>query len=135
MGTWAADSFGNDSACDWIHSFLDEPGLPAIKRSIGAVINADDHIDCDTAQNCVAACEVIARLQGQWGIRNSYSEELDKWIAANPIAVPNNLKTAADSAIERILGEDSELAELWNEGLPDLAWRRAIEDLRRRIWG
>jgi hypothetical protein len=78
---------------------------------------------------------VIARLQGQWGIRNSYSEELDKWIAANPIAVPNNLKTAADSAIERILGEDSELAELWNEGLPDLAWRRAIEDLRRRIWG
>ncbi len=83
----------------------------------------------------MAACEVLARLKGKWGVPNAYSEELDKWIEAHPTPVPDNLKASADSAIERILGENSELPELWDEGGRNEDWHRAIDDLRQRIRG
>jgi Domain of unknown function (DUF4259) len=135
MGAWAEDTFGNDTACDWIGTFLNNPCLPAVKSAVEAVFEADDYLDSDEACNCLAACEVIARLQGKWGVRNAYSEELDKWIEANPTSVPNDIKAAAAAAIERILGEDSELPELWDDGGRNEKWHRAIDDLRERIRG
>lgn len=135
MGAWAEDTFGNDTACDWAGSFLEKPGLKAVWAAILAVQNAEEYLDSDEASDCLAACEVVARLQGQWGQRNAYSEELDAWIEANPTEVPDKLKKAADAAIERILGPDSELTELWDEGGRNEAWHEAVDDLRRRVWG
>jgi hypothetical protein len=135
MGAWAEDTFGNDTACDWIGTFLEDPGLPAVKSAIAIVLDTDDYLDSDQACDCLAACEVIARLEGKWGLRNAYSEKLDKWVEANLLAVPDDLKTAADAAIERILGPDSELPELWDEGGRNDAWHKAIEDLRERVRG
>lgn len=135
MGTWAADTFGNDTACDWIGTFLDDPGLPAVKSAIETVLDADGYLDSDDAYECLAACEVIARMQGKWGVQDSYSKALDKWIAKNPTTVPDDLKSAAITAIERIIGEDSELLELWDGDGRNEAWHRAIDDLRERIGG
>lgn len=135
MGAWAEDTFGNDTACDWISSFLDDPGIPAVKSVIQTVLEIDGYLDSDEACECLAACEVIARLQGKWGLRNAYSEDLDNWIKANPMKVPDDLKAAADSAIERILGLNSELPELWDEGGRNEEWHKAINDLRKRIQG
>ena len=135
MGAWAEDTFGNDTACDWIGTFLDDPGLSTVKSAIEAVLKANNYLDSDGACECLAACEVIARLQGKWGLRNAYSEDLDRWIEANPIDVPEDLKAAADSAIERILGANSELPELWDEGGRNEEWHQAVDDLRERIKG
>ncbi len=136
MGAWAEDTFGNDTACDWVGSFLDNPGLDAVRSAIHLVLETgDDYLDSDEACECLAACEVIARLQGNWGSRNSYSEDLDKWIASNPTHVPDDLKYAADSAIERILGSESELPKLWDEGGRNETWHDSINDLRKRIQG
>ena len=131
MGAWSNDTFGNDTACDWIGTFLDEPGLPTVKSAIETVLSTD--LDSDEACDCLAACEVIARLRGKWGVRDAYSEDLDKWVEANPIDVPKDLKAAADSAIERILGPDSELVELWDEDGRNEDWHKVIDDLRERI--
>lgn len=135
MGAWAEGTFGNDTACDWVGTFLDDPGLPVVKSAIEAVLETDDYLDSDVACECLAACEVIARLQGKWGVRNAYSEELDEWVEANPTAVPDELRTAADSAIERILGAESELPELWDEDGRNEDWHKAIDGLRERIRG
>jgi len=135
MGAWSEDTFGNDTTCDWIGTFLDDPGLPAVRSAIEAVLKADDYLDSDEACECLGACEVIARLQGKYGERNAYSADLDKWIEDNPTVVPDDLKVAADSAIERILGPDSELPELWDEGGRSENWHKAIDDLRQRIRG
>ena len=135
MGAWAEDTFGNDTACDWIGTFLESPGLDTVQGAISAVLDAEDYLDSDDACDCLAACEELARLQGKWGLRNAYSEDLDAWIAANPTGVPDELKNAADSAIERILGADSELPELWDEGGRNDAWHDAIDDLRVRTRG
>lgn len=135
MGAWAEYTFGNDAACDWVGAFLKNPGLPAANAAIVAVLETDDFLDSDVACDCLAACEVIARWQGKWGIRNSYSAELDQWIVDNPTSVPDDLKAAADAAIERILGEDSELPELWDDGGRNEVWHKAIDDLRERVRG
>lgn len=137
MGAWSEDTFGNDETCDWIGEFLEDPGLDAVKEAIKAVLDcdADDYLDSDEATNCLAACEVLARLQGRWGVRNAYSEDLDKWIEANPQPVPEKYKKFADKAIARILGPESELPELWDEGGRNEAWHAAMDDLRQRVQG
>jgi len=135
MGAWAEDSFGNDTSCDWIGDFLEEPEFDSVQEAIDAVLEAEDFLDSDEACACIAACEVIARLQGKWGLKNAYSEDLDAWVLAHPTPVPKKLKDAAEKAIAKILGPESELAELWDEDGPNKNWHSAMDDLRQRIRG
>ena len=58
------------------------------------------------------ACEVLARLQGRWGLRNAYRQDLDAWVLSHPIQPSADLIRKAALAIDRILAEQSELAEL-----------------------
>lgn len=76
MGAWAEDTFGNDTSCDWIGAFLENPGLEVVTEAINAVLNTGDYLDSDDACDCLAACEVLARLQGRWGVRNAYRKSL-----------------------------------------------------------
>jgi len=135
MGAWSEDTFGNDTACDWVGTFVANPGLETVQEAFDAVLASDDYLEADAACECLAACEVIARLQGKWGLRNAYSEDLDQWVEANPMAVPDSLKEAAAAAIEKILGPDSELPELWDEDGRNEQWHSAVDDLRERVRG
>lgn len=135
MGSWAEDTFGNDASCDWIDSFMAKPGLEAVATAINVDISTKGYLDSEEACACLAACEVLARLQGKWGVRNAYSEVLDKWIEANPMSVSDGLKAAVDAAINRILAPDSELPELWDDGDRNEIWHAAIDDLRLRVRG
>lgn len=135
MGAWSEDTFGNDQACDWVGEFLSDPSLAAVREAIEVVAENTDYLESDEAQECLAASEVIARLQGKWGTRDSYSEDLDHWIEENSMAVPEELKDLASAAIDRILGPESELQQLWDEGDGYEAWHTAVESLRERVGG
>jgi len=80
MGAWDVDSFGNDTACDWSYGLEDVKDLSYVERTLDAVLTCgpDDEVPSDDAACAVAAAEVIARLKGNWGIENSYSETTDK---------------------------------------------------------
>ena len=135
MGAWSEDNFGNDAACDWIGDFLENPSLTAVQKAINKVLNTKGYLESDAACNCLAACEIVARLQGQWGIQNVYTENLDAWVEAHPMTIPDDLRAAADAAIEKILGSNSELLELWEEEGYNSAWHGVVDDLRSRIQG
>ena len=137
MGSWSEDTFGNDTACDWVGTFLDVPSLETIREAIDEVLETEGFLDSYEACMCLAACEVLARMQGQWGVRDSYSEDLDTWIEENPQddPIPKDLKQAADAAIAKILGPDSELKELWDEDGYNESWHEAVDDLRERVKG
>ena len=135
MGAWSENIFGNDTACDWLGDFLEEPGLPPLCATIEAVLAAEAYLDSDESCECLAACEVLARLQGRWGVRDAYTEALDNWIEANPQTVPEDIRVAADSAITRILGPASELPELWDERGRNDEWHAIVDDLRTRVSG
>ncbi len=133
MGAWAEDAFGNDTACDWAGDFSDTPKVELVERIIESVIKTKDYLDSDEACECLVACEIIARLKGMWGKRNAYSESIDKWVESTDINVSEELTNKAKKAIARILGEDSELQELWDEGGKDEKWHSEMSDLLTRV--
>ena len=81
------------------------------------------------ACNALAACEVLARLIGNSGYRNAYTEKVDIWVAAHPTKPDPSLLTRARDAIRRVLAEKSELRQLWEVADGD-SWRKTVEDLR-----
>jgi hypothetical protein len=131
MGTWAEDSFGNDTACDWAFSLEKQTDLSFIEKTIEKVLNAEFD-NCD-AEEAIAAAEVVARLQGHWGERNAYTEPADKWVEKSGLKPDKTLVQKVHQAIDRILSEPSELLELWQEDDEFEKWKISVMDLKSRV--
>jgi uncharacterized protein DUF4259 len=131
MGAWGAGTFDNDTACDWANQLGRSNDLALVKSAIAAVLNSrEEYLDSDSGSVGLAACEVIARLKGNWGVQNVYTRTVDDWVTAHPFKLDQDLIARADEAIDHILAGGSELAELWNG---NEEWRTAVEHLRRRV--
>lgn len=141
MGSWGTLAFDNDTALDWVIGLERHKGLEFITTTIERVADADEededdeYLDQDAAIEALAACEVLARLQGRYGYRNTNTEDVDDWVAAHPMAPPLALIERALVAIDRIVGKSSELADLWAESPDAKAWRKGVADLRERVRG
>jgi hypothetical protein len=141
MGTWGTLPLDNDTALDWVYGLEKHKDLKLVVEAIERVANDEDddeddeYLDQDVACEALAACEVLARLLGRYGYKNSYTEDVDDWVVAHPQSPPLELLQRADVAIERILGKSSELADLWAEGDDLKEWRKAVADLRERVKG
>ena len=137
MGAWGADTFDNDTACDWSYELEDSEDLSLVEAALREVrdVERDDVVDSDLGSEALAACEVIARLRGRWGKRDGTTETVDAWVKAHRIIPPAALVKLAVETIDRIAGEGSELAELWSESEEEAAWRNCVADLRQRVQG
>lgn len=133
MGAWSEGVFGNDSAEDWLDEFLIDPELDVIREAISAVTSGDDSIEADEANACLAACEVLARISGHPSRQPVGTEELDEWIQENPQSVPEELLRLAIESIDKILGPNSELRELWEDEDQGEDWTAAVVDLKQRV--
>ncbi|WP_369335614.1 DUF4259 domain-containing protein [Luteolibacter arcticus] len=109
MGAWSEHTFGNDAACDWAFGFIEHPDLARLEVETDSFLSNDGHLDSGLSCQCLAACEVLARLRGDWGRRDAYSQRLDEWISLNPSDVPLELLEKSRKAIEMILSDSSEL--------------------------
>lgn len=136
MGAWDVGTFDNDTACDWAFELHGVEDLTVVRHAIEAVlVTGHDYLDADLACEALAACEVIARLQGKWGHRSDHTEVIDRWVEAHPLKPSPELLQHAVEAIDRILGEASELRELWDESDDSAKWRAEVAELRTRVSG
>lgn len=133
MGAWAEDAFGNDAACDWAGDFADDPSLEKVEEAIDIVVISEEYLDSDEACEALVACEILARLKGNWGDKNAYSGAIDKWVETAAIEPSKELIAKAEKAITRILGEDSELQELWDEDGENEKWHIEMNNLLSRL--
>jgi hypothetical protein len=134
MGTWDIDAFGNDTACDWGYSLEDTNDLSLVESTIDRVLaTGSDYLEVPDAEEALAAVEVIARLQGNWGIRNAYTEPVDAWVERNQLTPSTELVQKAHAAIDRIQISPSELLELWEESEMVDEWKQSVLDLRARV--
>jgi hypothetical protein len=134
MGTWDIDAFGNDTACDWGYSLEDTNDLSLVESTIDRVLaTGSDYLEVTDAEEALAAVEVIARLQGNWGIRNAYTEPVDAWVESNQLTPSAELVQKAHAAIARIQTSPSELLELWEESEMVDEWKQSVLDLRARV--
>ena len=134
MGAWGYGAFENDDAGDWAFGLEDTDDLSLVEEAIDSVLEAEVYLDAPAASEALAACEVIARLQGRYGTRDSSTEDVDAWVEAHPLRVPPELVEKALQAIDRITGPDSELRELWDDAGAE-AWLASVEEIKERVRG
>ncbi len=133
MGAWGELAFDNDAANDWAYGLEHVHDLSLVESALLEVeAVGGGYLDQDAACNVLAACEVLARLRGRPGYRNAYTEKVDAWVTVHALVPSPALLSRAKAAIARVLADDSELRELWDEGGGE-AWRAAVADLQRRL--
>lgn len=134
MGAWGERAFDNDVANDWASDLADVDDLSLVERAIAELeAVGDDHLDQDVACRALAACEVLARLKGNAGYADAYTRKVDAWVSAHRLEPPAALLTRASAAMDRVLGEASELRELWDDVDGGKRWRASVEDLGGRL--
>lgn len=134
MGAWSMDAFGNDDAADWAQELEEAEDFSPIEEAIEAVLGVgDEYLEAPEASVAVAAIEVLARLGGSPGEPSVYSEAADQWVARQQARPDAELIDKAQAVIARILAEDSELNELWQESEDYEAWRAGLEALGARL--
>lgn len=132
MGAWGVLAFDNDDANDWAYGLEQTSDFSLVISTFAQVEESEDYLEAPTASEALAACEVLARAMGRPGYQNSYTEKVDKWVKQNPQKPSRALLERASAVIGRVLGDKSELRELWDEG--DAGdWLQAVEDLRSRV--
>jgi hypothetical protein len=100
----------------------------------GVMQEGDAYLDADQGAEALAAAEVVARLQGNWGVQSAYTERLDLWVGERTAVPVPDLAWKALRAIDRVLRPPSELLELWEEAGADYEeWRATLQDLRSRL--
>lgn len=128
MGTWDASPFGSDTAADFA-GVLDELALEerpsAIREALEAVIGETGYLDSDESVVAVAAAALVAaQCPGGEPVDSVYGpdEEVPK--------LPVDLRPLAVKALDRVVGPDSELEQLWDESGGAEKWGAEISRLR-----
>ena len=134
MGAWGHGIFDNDTACDWGFSLEESDDLSVVEAALQKVVRTGSaYLEAPESEEALAAVEVVARLQGNFGERNSYTETIDAWVSKHRFEVSPELARTALATIDRILTEPSEIVELWQESGEFDAWKTSVENLRLRV--
>ena len=133
MGTWAIDSFGNDDAADLLGDLTEQSDLAPVREAIARVLESDGYVEAPDAQQCLAACEVLAVALNRPSSAARAEEELMAWIARVKPAPDAAIVSQAANAIDRVLAHGSELRELWEESEEFADWQADVVGLRARL--
>ncbi|MEU4119575.1 DUF4259 domain-containing protein [Kitasatospora sp. NPDC028055] len=128
MGTWGTGYFDNDTAADFAGGLDDAaPGERAalVRAALERAARGSEYLDDDEGAEAVAAAALVAaQCPGGTAVTTAYGP-------AEPIpGLPGDLRAPAVAALDRVVAEGSELAELWGESGSDRVWRRGIRALR-----
>ena len=123
MGTWDAGPFGGDTAADFAGD-LNELALAerpsAIREALEAVIGETGYVDSDEGAVAVAAAALVAaQCPGGDPADSVYGP--DEQVPELPV----DLRSLAVKALDRVVGPDSELDQLWDEGGAEECARRS----------
>ncbi|MFE8947768.1 DUF4259 domain-containing protein [Streptomyces sp. NPDC007856] len=127
LGTWDVGPFENDMAADFAHT-LDETAPDkredVVRTTLSRTIQAPDYLESPEGAEAVAAAALIAaQCPGGEPISTSYGPE-----EALP-TFADDLRPLAVEALDRVVAEKSELAELWDETPSGPKWRQSISRL------
>ena len=136
MGTWGTGNFENDDAADFVYDFKDG-GVEAVRKALSEAINADDdYLDAYLATTATAAAEFVAAANGDESGLSDEAKEAYASFSGDKASLAG-LKAQAHQAMMRILGDNSELIELWEEDGADSddckAAKAALNGLLARV--
>lgn len=137
MGAWGLGHFENDSALDFAGDIEDSKNPKQLFiDTLDNAINSD-YLDADDAcYAIVAAAYVDSKIKGTRysGPEDEEPMDMDTFCNKNRSLDLADLKDKAVGALMRVLNDDSELKELWEENEEDYPlWRSNVEQLIVRL--
>ncbi len=137
MGAWGYGHFEDDSALDFMAD-IEESSNP--KKVIGNTFEkaiAADYIESDEGTAVVvAAAYVDGQINGTKFSGGDQAEPLsvDTFANRHRDVDLSDLRKNAVQALNKVLGENSELKELWEENEEDFPlWKQGIQLLIKRL--
>ena len=127
MGAWGYLPFENDDALDWLNE-LEAGGADVIRRALTKA--NDGYVDAPDGSIAVAADDITAACQGY--ASRDLPENVADWVAAHGAERTAEDVELALEAVGRVAGEETELAELWDDA-DEPEWRESLEDLSERL--
>ncbi|MCM2315888.1 MAG: DUF4259 domain-containing protein, partial [Thermoanaerobaculia bacterium] len=128
MGTWGVHAFENDIALDWVDE--SDPKLVQVEKALDKVIStpSDVYLDADDGQVGWAAAELVAVYHGRNAPGSPLKESLFTRLKRSlGLQKPNpprpDMIAKALASLDRLVGQNSELAELWNESESAQEWK------------
>ncbi|MFJ9677966.1 DUF4259 domain-containing protein [Streptomyces sp. NPDC101194] len=127
MGTWDTGHFDNDTAADFSGSLdaVPETEREAVIRKVLDIAIEADYLESDEGEEAVAAAALVGSQcpEGE-AVTTSYGP--DKALPT----LSTDLRPLAVKALDAVLGESSELRELWDDA-GDEQWAAGVTRLRK----
>jgi hypothetical protein len=134
MGTWGAGTLDNDTAVDWMYGLGEVFDLSLIEGTLDRALAAGgEYLEAPDAEEALAAAEAVARMLGNFGVRNDYTQTMDDWVTYMNRLPPPDLVTKAQRIVARIQQQPSELLERWSKSDKSEVWSRSLADLAMRL--
>lgn len=130
MGAWAADSFSNDDALDWLEAFTQAPTREMLRDTLDGILAEDDYLEAPDCAEAIVAAEIVASLNARPSPK--IPEDLRDWLATDHGLDAKSLTPLARKAMARIIA-GSELQELWDQSDSKAAWRAEMAELVARL--
>jgi hypothetical protein len=117
MGTWDTGPFDNDDAADFSGDLddaapADRPEL--IRQALTAAADNTDYLEADVACQAIAAAAIVAAQQpGGPEVDSAYGPGF--LTGGETIELPDDFVELSLRAIARVLDEESEWRDLWEE--------------------
>ncbi len=134
MGAWGLGPFENDGALDWLVQ-LRSGGIDAVGSAFADMAAEPGYLELYEGQNALAAAEILAAAHGRPA--EGLPREVARIVAdrGERLAAESELVGLAREALARILAENSEIAELWDDTPSGPDWRRRVSELDQRLGG
>lgn len=137
MGAWGHGHFENDTAADFVWKVEEsEDPKQTIKAAFEAVFE-EDYLDLDPASEAIAAAAFVDRQLNGTKFTDADGVgplEVDNFPENHPGVDLSDLKIIAVKALRRVLGDNSELNELWADGEEDYPlWKNEVESMIKRL--
>lgn len=129
MGAWGYGSFENDDAADFLADVIDSGDTALLREALDNVLTSTEYVEAPDACQAIIAAEIIAAMSGRPTLAAEREEELAEWLQRIRPAMDPELVTRAREALLRILAENSELRELWEEVEDYSEWQATISEL------
>ncbi|MFG2744470.1 DUF4259 domain-containing protein [Streptomyces chartreusis] len=129
MGTWDIGPFENDTAADFAND-LDDAAEgereTLIRRVLMRTVGNRDYLEAPGAEEAIAAAALIAaQCPGGEPVSPHYGPD-------EPVpSLPTDLSRLAVEALDRVLADESELSELWEEAEDGRRWRDSTRQMRQ----
>jgi len=127
VGAWGKEPFENDDALDFMEELQSHPTWEEVRGEFNNALAAGSYLEAPDGSQVVAGAALVA---SNLGAGNFLPEEYAD-IPSKMGAMPKDLVLLARKAIAKVLGEGSELKELWQENESEYAdWLKTLTDIQ-----